>query len=487
MLLIPDNILSFIYIVILLDIAFIIYMLVLENRDPAKTLAWILIFLLFPVFGWFAYIFFGMDYRKNKIFRLGSKISETNFQKLFHREINEQKNHITSLKNRGLSTEEHRLMNMLLNASNAPLTTGNSMQILYTGKEKFDILYDDILHAKKSIYVEYYILSSDPLGKKFIDLLIKKKKENLDVKILVDAIGALGKLKHADVRRLRRNGVEFKYSFDPSFKGYKFNYRNHRKIVVIDETIGYMGGMNLSEEYLTGGKKFDSWSDLHFKFKGPSVHMLLLIFANDWWNVTREEIRVKHEKLLSSSLFGKGVPMQIVASGPDSKQYSIKELYFSMIMAAKKRIFIVTPFFIPDQSMLSAIKNASLSGIDVTILITGHPNERLPFWAAETYFAELLNYNIKIYKYNAGYLHTKSIVVDDEYFTIGSANMDIRSYILNYEVNAVIYDSTISKKLLKRFNEDLKKSSLVTLDDLMNKHIFLRLRDSLTRLLSPLL
>ena len=265
----------------------------------------------------------------------------------------------------------------------------------------------------------------------------------------------------------------------------KFNYCNHRKIVVIDGHVGYTGGFNIGDEYIDGGNRFNYWQDTHIKLHGDSVRMLQAVFLTDWMNSTKE--RISNRKYFPLSKSSTGLPAQIAVSGPDSKWSSIHQLYFSMITNANNKIYIQSPYFIPDRSILKALETAALSGVDVQLIMTGNPDKKLPFWTAQTYFDTLLNAGVKIYLYKKGFLHSKVIVVDDLISTVGSCNMDIRSFHINYEINAVIYDKESSNNLSTQFLKNVEDSILVKRTVLLKRDLLIKTRDSICRLLAPLM
>jgi len=333
--------------------------------------------------------------------------------------------------------------------------------------------------------MEYFIWRSDKLGNEIKEILIEKVKQGVEVRILCDAVGSLLISKNY-VKELRKNGIQFHNSRNLTafFRLSTLNYRNHRKIVAIDGEIGYTGGMNLGQEYIDGGKRFKIWRDTHLRIEGPEASHLQAIFAMSWYTTTNEKLfSQKYYNIVNRG----NVATQITTSGPDSKWNSIKQLYLSLIATSKKYVWIQSPYFVPDLSISDALKNAALSGIDVRIMVTGVPDKKIPYWAAFTFFEELLEAGVKVYHYKKGFFHAKTINTDGELCSIGTANMDIRSFNLNYELNTLIYDERIAKKLEKDFLHDLKSCKEFTAKKYEELPKLVKARNSISRLFAPLL
>ncbi|MCA9485759.1 MAG: cardiolipin synthase, partial [Nanoarchaeota archaeon] len=382
---------------------------------------------------------------------------------------------------------QKELLRLLRNNSNSILTSSNRVEILKNGKEKFEKLVSDLSKAEKFIHMEYFIWRKDILTEKIKNILIEKAKSGVEVRILYDALGGFF-LSHKYIYQLRKGGVKIYpyFNFLRPFRFHTLNYRNHRKIVVIDGNVAYTGGMNMAEEYIDGGERFESWKDTHLRLKGDVVEILQGIFATSWFNTTKE-------KLFSSKYFPIGkkfkekTAVQITTSGPDSQWDSIKQLYFTLISSAEKRVYIKSPYLVPDSSVMMALKVAALSGIDVRIMVTGVADKYLPYWAAQTYFKDLLKAGVKIYKYKKGFMHSKSVCVDGTVCSIGTANMDVRSFYFNYEINSMIYDGLITKDLETEFLEDQKDCKEITLESISKVREFVNFRNSVARLFAPLL
>lgn len=474
-------------------IVFTVIVLLLDNREPAETFAWIFIFILLPGLGFAVYLFTGRNWKRDydQKRKLPQYIAK-NLITLFKPIDEAQEKLIKMMANRS-KLQRDDLMTLLYRNSKSLLTVNNKVKIYHQGKEKFDDLLKDIKEAKTFIHLQYFIWRShDKLGKKLKQLLIEKAKEGVEVKILYDYSGCFLTLGRGYIRALRKAGILIYpfFNYLSSFKAHTLNYRNHRKIAVIDGKIAYTGGMNVGQEYIDGGKKYKTWRDTHMRFEGDSVNILEAIFAIDWYNtVPQEDIFDKKYFPTLSEKFGLtgDLPVQFPTSGYDSPWPAIMHLYFNFITLAEKNITIVSPYFIPEQSLLVALKTAAMRGIKVTVLMAGVYDNPMPYWAAFSYFEELLKSGVRIFQYQKGFLHAKILSCDGRMCTLGTANFDIRSLRLNYEVNAVFYDEQLTKEIDQQINKDLEGSTEVTLADFNKITLWVRLRSSLMRLFSALL
>ncbi|WP_343345208.1 cardiolipin synthase [Terrisporobacter petrolearius] len=472
--------------------------LILENRDPSKTLIWILIFMLFPVVGILAYAVLGRNIRKikmNKACKMANNMKKENL--LFN--LDEMKElaqgQSTMIKEGKLPYGKNidfrvlKIVSLLLNTGIFPFTINNNVEIYVDGNEKFKNLIKDIRNAKDHIHLEYFIIKDSEIGEKIKKELIDKAKSGIKIRIIYDDVGCWRFWFHRKFfNEMRTYGIEIV----PYLKGKitipiggQLNYRNHRKIVVIDGKIGYTGGINIGDEYIGKNKKFGYWRDTHIRIEGTSVYMLQMIFLTDWYYNTKKV-------LLKENLFPKlkdkgSCMMQIVASGPDSDWESMHYAYFYAICQAKKSIYIETPYFIPDESLLKALKCAALSGVELIILFPKIADHKIVNTASYSYFQEILESGGKVYLYNKGFLHSKVIIIDDFMASTGSANMDLRSFKLNFEVNAFIYDENIIDEIKKYFMYDLKNSEELERDKFENRNTVMKIKESISRLFSPLL
>lgn len=375
-----------------------------------------------------------------------------------------------------------------MTGNNSILTLNNRVKLYFDGKSAFENLIRDLEKAKESIHMEFYIWRSDILGDKIKDILITKAEEGVEIKLIFDGLGSFGKISFKYRKELKQNGIQYKYflNLNSAVSRMKINYRNHRKVVVIDGRKGYAGGINVGQEYIDGGKRFDTWRDTALRITGDSVMLLQSLFLTDWASSGNEH--VKDEKLFP--VFHPAdiqVPMQVAVSGPDSKWSSIEQLYFMMISNAKEEVWIQSPYFIPNDSILKALQTSALSGVKINLMMTGIPDKKPPFWAAQTYFKTLLESGVRIFQYKKGFLHSKYLVADTEISTVGSCNMDIRSFHINFEVNTVLYDKKTASQLINQFNKDQLYCEEISLSEISKQGIFQRVRNNLLRIFSPLM
>lgn len=470
--------------------------IILENRDPSKTLSWMMMFILFPVGGILIYILSGRNIRKHKLFKAKEKTLKASRRRLFSslelskKIVESQKKRLDEgvLLGKNSSPEKERVVRLLLNIGTFPYTTNNDVEFYKDGLEKFERLLDDIDKAKHHIHLEYFIVKDGIIGKRIKDTLIKKAKEGVEVRLLYDDLACWRfKIHREFLKDLKKAGVKCAAFLPTKFPliGGQLNYRNHRKIAVIDGVIGYTGGLNIGDEYVGKNKKFGYWRDSHIRIHGVGVYMLQTIFLIDWY-LTTDEFLIEESYTPKIGNVG-NVAIQVVGTGPDSRWEEIHYAFFSAISQAKKRVYIETPYFIPDESLLKAIKTASLSGVDVRIIFPKKIDHYIVNIASYSYFEEILKAGGRVYLYNKGFIHSKLVVVDDEIASIGSSNMDLRSFMLNFEVNAFIYDGTVIKKIIEQFYVDEKASEELLMYNFRTRNIAVRLVESISRLFSPLL
>jgi cardiolipin synthase len=478
------KILTLIYVLILIGVTIrIIY----DTENSAKTLSYLLLIFLVPVFGIIFYLFFGMNFRKRKIF--GQKL-------LTDEKATEDLNKkIIDYTNKNLLEEKlelrraEGLIKLLLFDSFNPLISGNHVQLLTNGEEKFPKVFEAINSAKHHIHLEYYIIEPDELGNKIKDLLIKKAKEGVEVRLIADGFGSKG-IRGKYIEELKKNGVEV-YFFNPIkvlFLASKINYRNHRKIIVIDSKVAFVGGVNLCHKYVNTDEKGKLyWRDSHLKISGPAVLHLQMIFIQDWNFCSGKNITLNSPYFDYDFQPSHGTFVQIAASGPDCPRSIILLSMLKAINLAKDRLYITSPYFIPDVSIVNALKIAALSGVDVRILVPGISDSFTVNAAARSYYKELLKVGVKIYLYQKGFVHAKTMVVDEILAVVGTANMDIRSFDINFEVNANIYDSELAIQLGKEFINDLLYSKELNYEGWEKRPFTKVFPERIARLTSPLL
>lgn len=458
-----------------------------ENRDIAATWAWLVVLSFLPVIGFIIYLFVGKKLSKENIFDLKAQesIGMPELVEAQKEMLAEDENLLSTTQATDNSKE---MASLFLESDESILTKGNKIEFFIDGAEKFESLIHDIYNAQHHIHLCYYIIHNDKIGKRVFKALENRAQAGVEVLVIYDALGSRG-LNPSFFKQLKAYGGKAEPFFGSkfSFINLRFNYRNHRKIVIIDGKIGYTGGFNIGDEYLGGNEKFGYWRDTHLKVEGNSVLALQSRFLMDW-NAVVSNYKVQYHENYFPLMKRKGnTNMQIVSSGPDSEAQQIKKGYIKMISMAKKSVFIQSPYFVPDEAVLETIEIAVMSGIDVKIMIPNKPDHPFIYRATVYYAAELVAAGAEVYIYDNGFLHSKTVVVDGEVCSIGTANFDIRSFKLNFEVNAFIYDSEIAKQQAAFFYEDIKKSYLLTQEILDQQSRWMKFKQRFSRLFSPIL
>jgi cardiolipin synthase len=458
-------------------------LLLLENEHPEKAKLWLSISAIIPILGFIIYLIIGYGLEKQNMFKYKHLENRKFKQKVRKQQDKLSEEQVVMGKD---MDRNKKLVRLSQQNSLAPLRINNKIEILTNGNVKFDTLLEELGKAREHIHIEYYIFRDDNIGQTVRDLLIRKSLEGIEVKLIIDGVGSHG-LSKRFMKLLENANIEVKWFFPVCFPFLtpKLNYRNHRKIVVIDGRIGFMGGFNVGDEYLSRDPKLGFWRDTHLMVKGDSVHVLQSIFLNDWFFVTGEQIN-ESRYYPTPKDFGRQLT-QIVPGGPDSEQKPIHQMFFSALANAEYRIWIETPYFIPDDSIMMALKTASLSGVDVRLIVQGIPDHKISYWASQSYFADLLNAGIKIYKYVRGILHSKVVIIDNSIGIVGSANLDIRSFKLDFEISAIFYDENLVIRLEQDFKQDFKDSKVEDAQLFKYRNWKLRLKETNARILAPFL
>lgn len=471
---------SLLFLVNLLFAATVIF---LERRNVGATWAWLMVLFFLPGVGFILYLFLGQNLSRRKIY----KIKEEQREFVNHL-VERQKREIRQIHFHDPAMLHYQdMIYMNLSSGRALYTQDNHVEIFTEGKSKYDSLFAAIREAKHHIHLMYYIVKNDGLGRRLIEELARKAREGVVVRFLYDPIGSSG-LPRRYFRPLTEAGGKAA-AFFPSkipYLNFRLNYRNHRKLAIIDGNCGYIGGLNVGDEYLGLDERFGHWRDTHLKVCGGGVFQMQMQFVLDWNLSSTDNIADLTAYFPAASHPGK-VGMQVVASGPNNEKEQIKKAYIKMIHAAKQSVWIQTPYFVPDESLMTALKMAALSGVDVRLMLPATPDHPLVYWASTSYLGELLSVGVKCYLYGKGFLHAKTIVVDGRIASVGTANIDLRSFKLNFEVNAVLYDTAIAVKLQHIFLNDLESSKLLTEEEYKNRPLYKRFLESCARLLSPIL
>ena len=460
-------------------IAAILYVLLKERRDPAETLAWMLIVLVIPVGGMLTYILFGRSWRKSRQFSYDDDTVSRKLRAICTEQLREiSKPEYSELVHRNFVT-------LLLNNGEAALTLGNRLRILNNGSECFPAMFEDLGRAHSFIHIEIFGIESGELFERLLAILSERAAAGVEVRVIFDSVGSRA-LKLRDVERMREAGIEA-YSYMPVWLPHfanKFNYRNHRKIVVIDGEVGYTGGMNIADRYLHGTKR-GVWRDTQIRLEGGSVTMLNAVFINDWSFVTDGEL-LYDMKYFPTPDVPQTLPIQIATSGPDSPHATIMQAYFAAIGNAQRYIYISTPYLLPNQPIVTALKVAAMSGVDVRILIPVRGDNMVVAWAGYSNIDTLLDSGVSVYLYKKGFNHSKFFVIDDELCSIGSANLDYRSFDTDFEVQAYIYDPEISTELKGYFLADLNDSELITRENWERRSRVSKIMEPVARLFGSL-
>jgi cardiolipin synthase A/B len=462
--------------------------IVAENRRPQATLAWMLVLFSLPGIGLVVYLLFG---RHRKAFTKQSRLLrqdlEANAKPLLAPIMSRQDAQIAQLE--GESVSRRKLMMLVRRNSHSALTGCNQVEILQNAQAFYPRLVEDMEAARHSIHHQYFIWGADSFTERLKEILIAKAKAGVEVRLLYDPLGSHARLGRSYLADLRTAGVEVAPT-SALWRLHTISYRNHRKITVVDGAIGYTGGMNIGQEHLDGGEGFDSWRDTQVRIVGESAAVLQTVFMVDWYNAVRENLFAPaYFPTISTEPAQGDVLVQILTSGLDSQWAAIRQLYATMIVTAQRHVRLQSPFFILDASIAEALRMAALAGVDVKVMLSARASGfKPPGWAGYTYMANVASAGVRVFLYDGGgYLHAKTISIDSEICSIGSANIDIRSFSINYELNAVLYDNRLARELEQDFERDLASCTAFDLEEYQARNPALRFRDSVARLFSPLL
>ncbi|ACB84233.1 cardiolipin synthase [Natranaerobius thermophilus] len=460
----------------LLNIVVVITLIFFERKNPTATWAWVLILVLFPILGLILYLFIGLTPRKRKIFDRKTEKDLIKNKQLIEGSPNYQ--------GKSLPHQANNIFQIDFGKEEIVYTDNNDVQIYTHGKEKFKELFNVMETAEHHIHISYYIIRNDELGKAIVNKLTKKARQGVTVRVLYDSVGCRKLPKDFFSELEEAGGLVtrfFPFILD-------INYRNHRKIAVIDGKTAFVGGTNIGKEYLGISQRFDDWRDTHLKVTGDAAKSLQVRFLLDWIFATEEDEDIMMNREFFPEISDQGNSgIQIVASGPDSPHEEIKAFLLKMIYSAKESIYLQTPYFIPDESILEALQIAAYSGVDVRIAIPDKPDHPFVFWANRAYLGLMLETGARGFIYKHGFLHSKLIIVDGKIASVGTANMDVRSFKLNFEVNAFIYDPQMAQRLNEIFLRDLDNSCELTEDQYNQRGISSKFKESISRLLSPIL
>ncbi len=472
--------------ILIMDGLFSIAIVFFQRKNPKSAWAWLLLIYFVPVLGFFLYLLCGMDMHKRKIFQM--KGVEDNLNNA----IRQQTNRI-----RKKEIEEEvpdvdgftDLVLFNLESNGAVFTDDNDVEIITDGEDKFARLVEDIKQAHSFIHIQYYIIKNDILFQNILKVLRQKVKEGVEVRILYDGMGCRT-VSPKFWKKLQEEGFEVAEFFPATLGRFnlRINYRNHRKIVVVDNRVAYVGGFNIGKEYISLDPKFGYWRDTHMRIVGQAVSGLELRFILDWNYASRKNLFAE-SKYMEGFDYGyrDNCGVQVVTSGPDSNMQNIRNNYVRLIHKATKSIYIQTPYFIPDEATYNALLIALYSGVEVNIMIPCKPDHMFVYWATYSYIGDLIMAGANCYTYERGFLHAKGLIVDDKVFCYGTANMDIRSFALNFEVNVVVYNEKKALEMRQLFEKDLQYCKHITRDVYTSRNLLIRFKEQISRLFSPVL
>ena len=452
---------------------------VMDNRQPAKTMAWVLVIWFVPVVGIVCYLFFGINTRKER------HVSERSMNQLTKRSMLG----FVEQQNLRLPEKHKPLIDLFINQNLSLPFKDNSVEIYKDGYAFFPVLLRAIGEARQHIHIDMYIFADDALGYLIADALIDKAREGVEVRVIFDDVGCWN-VKHCFFERMREEGIQavsFLPVHFPSFTS-KVNYRNHRKIIVIDGLLGFIGGMNIALRYVKGTGQMP-WRDTMLKVTGGAVYALQRAFLVDWYFVDRTLLsdRKYYPSLLHDEQTANNCIAQVVTSGPVTPYPEIMQGFVRIILGARRYLYLETPYFLPNDSVLFALKTAALAGVDVRVLCPRYSDARFVEWASRSYLREVYEAGVKVSLYKPGFLHSKLMVCDDAITTNGSTNLDFRSFENNFEANIFFYDEGLALRMKKVFLDDEKQSVLLKdVPGRMNRRFIVRLWESVTRMLSPL-
>ena len=473
-----------IYVILLIAVCLRI---LLETHSTNKTLAYLLFCLFIPLIGMGFYLTFGINYWRKK--RYNEKINQDG------KILRQLKKDITDYDVVNVSVDDSVLQNnelasMVVKDLGSPLTRNNKIKVLVNGEKKFPELLKAIREAKHHIHMEYYIYEYDEIGTEIIELLIEKAMEGVKVRFIYDDFGSPS-IKKKTEERMRKAGAEVHPFHKVRFYllANRINYRNHRKIVVIDGQTAFVGGINVSDKYINKDKTKLFWRDTHIRIDGPAVYYLQYLFIADWNFCCPHSLKPKDLYFPPATAIAaeQDCFVQITASGPDSVLPSVLYSVLQAIYLAKKEILITTPYFIPGDSIMDALSVAALSGLSVKLLVPGTADSKIVNAASKSNYNDLLTAGVEIYLYNKGFVHAKTMVTDGMLTMVGTANMDNRSFLLNFEVNALIYDNKIAGQMRKQFFEDLEDAKKINKEAWLSRPGYQQLPEKLARLFSPVI
>ena len=474
-----------IIIILGLFMAQFITVLFVEYRYPSKTVAWLTIMILVPVIGFVMYYYLAQGYKhRRKVKRQGAQMSTQT--RAFLASLTEPVQHTSGIRDQVMENYP-RVFAYLESLGDAPMTYYNETTVYADCNETYTAMLNAIAEAVDHIHLQFYTIRSDRVGRCFQELLITKALAGVQVRVIYDGVGSYN-IDQSFIHEMKQAGILVTSFLPPliAFFDKRVNFRNHRKIVVVDGKVGFMGGLNIGKEYVGGDKRLGYWRDTHLRLRGDAVYYIQHMFVSDWGLATGETILELPRYYPKHRLQGQEV-VQMIASGPDKEGDSILEMFFTTIASATSSVYLTSPYFIPDSSIAKALTTAAMSGVDVRIILPLKADSRLVQWASLSYIEEMMQAGVRCYLYRKGFIHAKVLIIDEVIATVGTANMDMRSFFSNFELNAVLFGPSTLRRLLQDFEEDQSHSILLELQDVKNRSRLQRIKEVGARLLSPLL
>lgn len=462
----------------------VVVILIYEDRDPSTTLAWLLILLFLPVVGIPLYFFFGRMWpwrrHRERVDAINAAAAHRVLPAVYAAHqlwANRRRAHYDG-------TDVAKIITLIERQSDGHPLPAETVEVFTSGAEKFDRLIADIEAATDHVHLQYFIWERDELTARVTELLRRKVAEGVEVRVMYDFAGSLTHRKD-ELKALERAGGQVEADLT---KFNEINYRNHLKIAVIDARIGYTGGMNMGQEYIDGGSRFEMWRDTHMRVSGPFVAELQRLFVERWFVNRKENLWTERyfpvQRLTDPE---SAIMLQLVHSSVGDKWEAVKQTFLHAVASADRSVRIQSPYFVPDQSFYDALLTVGLAGIDVRLMMTGVPDKKIAFWAARTYFPRIVGAGVRVYQYTAGFFHAKSLAIDSTFCAIGTANIDVRSFSLHDELMVFIYDEEITRQVECHFEADLAYCREITSEGLERDGVLVRFRNSVMRLASRVL
>ena len=455
-----------------LYILFVSLLIFFEGKNPDRTILWLLVLALFPVGGILLYMLLGPDLKRLKNKKLFKPV----------------KSYPSVALHRSVPQTVRKTSTLACRNSSSDILEHGTADILIDGEETFSAIKRELRAAERYIHIEYFIFKDDKIGNEIADILCDRASHGVRVRMAVDGVGTI-RLGKELLKRFKRANVELKTFMPVSFPLFRsgINFRNHRKIIVVDGRVAFTGGLNVGDEYMGEGP-LGFWRDTHAMLRGDSVRALNAIFLKDWEICAGEKLSPDSDEFANLPQTEEEpmpfLPIQIVESGSDSPWHSIQQMYFSMIVEARERIWITTPYLVPDDAIFYALQTAALSGVDVRILIPAKRDHFLVHWAGRSNIEELLRAGVRVWRYSKGFVHAKTMVMDSSIASVGTANLDNRSLEINFEVQAFIYSEQTSNQLAREFLNDIEDADECLLHTWEKRSIWVRIPESLGRLWS---